>query len=97
MVAKSVIKRRLERVMSDNIETIDLDCPPGGIRPGNLIKGVLEGLDIEPITYDVTPFFGNAEYAFRVPKDEWVAKYQSTIKERITALYNSGVIRYGSW
>jgi hypothetical protein len=87
MVAKSVIKRRLERVMSDNIETIDLDCPPGGIRPGNLIKGVLEGLDIEPITYDVTPFFGNAEYAFRVP----------TIKERITALYNSGVIRYGSW
>lgn len=85
--------------MSENndIQTVDLDCPPGMIRPSNLISGVIAGLGIEPVTYDVTPFFGNAEYVFRIPKDEWIAKYQPTIKARVTELYNSGVIRYGSW
>jgi hypothetical protein len=80
-----------------NIETIDLDTPPGGIRPGNLIRGVLEGLNIEPVTYDVTPFFGNATYEFNIDHDKWVSDYQPTIKQRITTLYNSGVVRYGSW
>jgi hypothetical protein len=31
---------------SGEISTIDLDCPPGSPRPGDLIGGVIEGLDI---------------------------------------------------
>jgi len=79
------------------MESIDLDCPPGSIRPGNLIGDVIRGLGIEPIKPDQTPFFGAARYEFDITREEWETKYQPTIKARITALYNAGVIRYGSW
>lgn len=83
------------------MQTIDLDCPPGPVRPGDLIRGVIDGLDIEkhasePLD-DVTPFFGNACYSFDVPKDDWVSRVQPVIKPRIEALYHAGTIRYGSW
>jgi len=83
--------------MDGNIQTIELDCAPGSPRPGDLIGGVIEGLGIEPTTLDVTPFFGLAEYVFKIDKDTWEREYQPTIKQRVTALYNAGVIRYGSW
>jgi hypothetical protein len=78
-------------------QTIELDCPPGAPRPGDLIRGVIGDLDIEPLKWDVTPFFGCAEWVFRIPRDRWESEYQPTIKERVSALYRSGVIRYGSW
>jgi hypothetical protein len=81
----------------DKRQTIELDCPPGATRPGNLIRSVIEGLGIEPVTYDVTPFFGCAEYVFVIDRETWETKYQPTIKARITALYKMGTIRYGSW
>jgi hypothetical protein len=77
------------------METIDLDCAPGAIRP-DLIGGVLEGTGLtagEP----VSTFFGNWTWAFDVPREEWVERIQPIIKPRIEALYNEGWIRYGSW
>jgi hypothetical protein len=67
------------------------------VRPDDLIRGVLGGLDIEPIEWEVQPFFGNSCYTFDIPRDVWEREYQPTIRQRITALYNTGVIRYGSW
>jgi hypothetical protein len=83
--------------MKGEFQTIELDCPPGSPRPGDLIKGVIEGLGIEPRRFDITPFFGCAEYVFDIDQQTWETKYQPTIKARVTALYNSGAIRYGSW
>lgn len=78
-------------------QTIDLDCEPGAIRPKDLIDQVIEGLGIEPLSRDVLTFFGRATWEFDVPREEWVESIQPTLKARITALYEIGAIRYGSW
>lgn len=79
------------------MQTIDLDCPPGACRPGDLIRGIIQDLGIQPVTYDVTPFFGAATYEFDVDRERWVRDIQPTVKARITECYNLGFIRAGSW
>lgn len=78
--------------------SIELDCPPGSLRPGDLLPGVLEGTGIEPEQLQlISTFFGN--WTWRVPQ-ECEAQYglnQDKVKARITALYYAGRIRYGSW
>ena len=78
------------------METIELDCPPGSPRPGDLIGGVIAGTGL-PESEPVSTFFGNWTYAYDIPRDKWEREIQPVIKPRIQALYNSGVIRYGSW
>jgi hypothetical protein len=77
-------------------QTIELDCPPGYPRPSDLIAEVIEGTGLE-LRDTVGRFFGNFTWDYNdVDPAEW-ARIQPTLKERITALFNSGVIRYGSW
>jgi hypothetical protein len=78
--------------------TIEIDCPPGGIRPDDLLPGVLEGLglNINPQKTSVR-FFGNYEWIIPEDQHEQYKKVQPQVKERITALYHKGIIRYGSW
>ena len=77
-------------------QTIELDCAPGAVRPGSLIAGVIKDTGLEERD-SVGKFFGNWTWNYNdVPKRVW-KKIQPTLKERITALYNSGAIRYGSW
>jgi hypothetical protein len=77
-------------------QTIELDCAPGGIRPGDLIGGVIEGTGLE-LQDTVGRFFGNWTWNYEdVSPEVWEAA-KPTLKERIVALYNSGAIRYGSW
>ena len=78
------------------METIDLDCAPGGIRPGDLIGGVIEGTGLK-LGEPIATFFGNWTWAFDVPREEWETKIQPIIQPRIEALYHAGTIRYGSW
>ena len=78
------------------MQTIDLDCAPGGIRPGDLINDVLADTGLtagEP----VATFFGNWTWEFDVPREEWETRIQPIIKPRIVALYQEGTIRYGTW
>jgi hypothetical protein len=77
-------------------QTIELDCPPGDPRPSDLIDAVLEGTGLVPIG-EPSKCFGNFEYSFDISREEWVERIQPIIKPRIEALYNSGIIRYGSW
>lgn len=76
--------------------SIELDCAPGGPRPGDLINGVIAELGLterEP----VMKLFGNWKWDYSDVTEERWKEIQPTLKERVTALYNSGVIRYGSW
>jgi hypothetical protein len=82
--------------MSSGIQTIEIDCPPGALRPGDLIGGVVKGLKL-PKREPVLRFFGNWTWDYSdVKPDRW-KKIQPILEERITRLYNSGAIRYGSW
>ena len=81
------------------MESIELDCPPGGIRPWDLIEGVVEGTGLELTKADLEggAMFGHREWLFDVDREEWVARIQPIIMPRIESLYRSGTIRYGSW
>jgi len=80
------------------MHTIELDCPPGSLRPGNLLPAVLAGtgVTIDP-EKTVGRLFGNWTWEVPADQNEVYEKAIPLIKERITALYNSGSIRYGSW
>lgn len=78
------------------MQTINLDCAPGSLRPGDLIDGVLEGTGLDA-GEPVGMFFGNWTWEFDVERERWVAEIQPIIKPRIVALYNQGLIRYGDW
>lgn len=94
--ALDLLHRSMEHNMQPNPQTIELDCPPGGIRPGDLIKGVIAGTGL-PHRDDVSRLFGNWVWDYSdIPADRW-KQAQPILKERITALYTSGTIRYGSW
>lgn len=81
--------------MSDP-QTIELDCPPGNPRPDDLYPNVIKGLDL-PTREPVSKFFGEFTWDYQdIPPEKW-KKVQPILKERITKLYNQGLIRWGSW
>jgi hypothetical protein len=78
------------------VQTIELGCPPGNPRPDDLIESVIEGTGLE-VREPVVKFFGDFVWDYNdVDPEEW-KKIQPTLEERITKLYNTGVIRYGGW
>ena len=88
--------------MEGTRQTIDLDCPPGAVRPWDLIAGVVKDTPLESMltpedTAEGGAFFGHREWVFTMTQGQWEAEVQPIIKPRIEALYNMGVIRYGSW
>ncbi len=77
-------------------QTIELDCPPGDPRPGDLIAGVIEGTGLR-LKEACSRFFGCWTWEYdEVDPEEW-KRIQPILKERVEKLYHSGVIRYGSW
>ena len=77
-------------------KTIELDCPPGGVRPGDLIGKVIAGTGLKKKKH-ISCFFGNWTWDYSEVTDEDWMKIQPILMERITDLYNKGIIRYGSW
>ena len=76
--------------------SIDLDCAPGGIRPGDLIASVLKDTGLEAGD-PVSKFFGNWRWEIQYDEEKWDKEIRPVIRPRIEALYHSGAIRYGSW
>jgi len=80
--------------------SIELDCPPGYPRPKELIDGVIEGTGFNLNDFETAnPFFGNQVWILKAElnRDAEFRKAKPIFKERIEALYDRGVIRYGSW
>ena len=77
-------------------QTIEIDCAPGALRPGDLIAGVIEGTGLL-LKESSGRFFGNWTWDYSdVDPEVWI-KANPVLKERLTKLYNSGTIRYASW
>ena len=80
----------------DGAQQIVLDCPPGRIRPDDLLSQALKDTGIEPVEAS-TKVFGEWAFDFsHVPVDKWKA-CRETLKRNITGLYNNGHIRRGEW
>lgn len=77
-------------------QTIEIDCPPGDPRPGDILAEVLKGTGLSP-REPVSKVFGNWTWDYcDVPAEVWNA-VRPLLKERIIAYHKAGVIRYGSW
>lgn len=77
-------------------QTIELDCAPFTPRPGDYIDDVIADTGL-PKREPVAKLFGNWTWDYTdIDPDVW-ARLRPLLKERITALYNAGRIRYGSW
>lgn len=78
------------------LQTIELDCPPGWPRPGDLIDGVIAGTGL-PHRSAVSRVFGNWMWQYEdVPKEVW-DKANPIVRQRIEELYRQGLVRYASW
>ena len=80
---------------------IELDCPPGSPRPGDLIGQVIAGTPLEgrpELAPDakISAVFGNWTWEYE-ETEETHTTVKPILASRITALYNQGSIRYGSW
>ena len=78
---------------------ITLDCAPGMARPGHYIGGVLKDTGLLEEDFETgPPFFGAQVWVLKdASKAELFTAAQPVFKERISALYHSGAIRYGDW
>ena len=85
--------------MEGDKQTIELDCPPGSPRPGDLLPSVIKGTILEGKDPEdtVLRFFGEWTWVFEVAQETWEREVQPIIKPRIEALYHAGRIRWGSW
>lgn len=83
----------------ESLPSIELDCPPGNPRPWDLIEGVLKNTGFTLNDFAQTPaVFGHVSWILRdSAKTKAYMEIRPFIKERVTALYNQGLIRYGSW
>lgn len=77
-------------------QTIDLDCAPGSPRPGDLIGDVIAGTGL-PLRDTVSRLFGNWTWDYSDVSPAVWEEAKPLLKERITKLFESGAIRYGSW
>jgi hypothetical protein len=88
--------------MSQIEKSIELDCAPGNLRPGDLILSVVAGTALEgrpeaQPDATVMRLFGNWRWEFPgVPDDVWLS-IRPVLEERVKKLYHGGLIRYGSW
>lgn len=81
-------------------QSIEIDCAPMTPRPDTWIGGIVAGTGLpeDGLPGRITnKFFGNWVWDFSdVPQDVWDAA-NSTIKERLTNLFEHGRARYVSW
>lgn len=80
------------------MKTIELDCAPESPRPDTYIAAVVADTYAQLVlAHPVSKLFGCWTWAFDVlTDDEWI-EVQKVTRPRIEALYNAGLIRYGSW
>ena len=82
--------------MAEPHQTIILDCPPGFPRPGDLIEAVLKDTGL-PMRETSHRLMGEWMWDYSdIDRVIW-DKANPIVAERIKALYDNGIIRYGAW
>jgi len=76
-----------------------IDCEPGIIRPDDVLRVLLTGINIPGINIEDEPeskFFGAWKWKWLVDRDTY-KRHESDIKERIEELHNVGMLRGAEW
>ena len=95
---EEVKRKQAEDGFLEGTNTIELDAAPGATRPGTLFHGVIEGTELTTEDFRISgTVFGNWTFVVSKDKDELFENSKEVLKERVSDLYNSGRIRYGSW
>ena len=82
--------------MAETNQTIILDCPPGFPRPGDLIEAVIKDTGL-PLRETTCMIMGEWTWNYSdIDRVIW-DKANPIVAERIKALYDRGIIRYGAW
>lgn len=77
---------------------VEIDCPPGKMRPDDILKMVLKNLEITIDDFIVdSKSFGSWTFKLNEEKNEIYKLSIDIIKERIINFYRNGLIRYASY
>ncbi len=77
---------------------IEIDCAPCGPRPDTYFPQIIEGTGLSSDDFDiVSRLFGCWTFQVHTDKDNIYQQNIKLISTRMTQLYQSGDIRYGSW
>lgn len=84
--------------MSDKPCIIEIDCPPGQIRPNNVLENIFSILNLNiQVPEKSCAVFGSWIFEFNNPKDkDTLRTFQDNIISELKSYYPS-VIRYASW
>lgn len=84
--------------MPQELHQLILDCPPGKIRPNDVLKIIIDGLDlIEEDFKVISKSFGAWTFEISPEKNLYYASQLSKIINRVKNAYSSGLIRYAEW
>ena len=86
---------------------IEIDCPPGNPRPGDLFKAIMESLSKHSdqkikdfsqknLNSEPTKNFGCWTWDLEI-NPEIHSEVQSVFKNRLTEYHQNGIVRYASW
>lgn len=84
--------------MSEELYELTLDCPPGERRPNDVLKMIINGMELCEDDFTViSKSFG--EWVFRISpeKNSYYKSQLNKITEKIKQLYKSGYLRYAEW
>ena len=82
--------------IKEESQTIEIGCPPGYPRPGDLLPDVVEGTGLG-VRESCSRLFGDWTFDYSdVPKEIW-DKANPIIEKRLRDLYNKGIARYVGW
>lgn len=81
--------------------SIEIDCPPGQPRPGDLFPEVIAGTGLTEGDFVITSkVFGNWTWVLRDGdeiRDHKFIDSKPIFKERLSVLHDDGIVRYASW
>ena len=99
MKIPTVAKKKWEDMTPEEkqkLQYIEIDCPPGPPRPGDLIESVIKDTGL-PSRETVSRFYGNWTWDYKdIPLEVW-EKARPILKKRLTKLYKQNIARYVSW
>lgn len=77
---------------------IELDCPPGMIRPDSILPSVLVDTGLTSDDFKIiSKSFGCWEFECDKSKEQLYIANEAKIGKKIQDLFHSGRIRFGSW